>query len=48
MNAPQKVTARHLARLAYLYVRQSTMRQVMENTESTVSFRRGCVGFATA
>jgi len=31
----QKVTARHLARAAYLYVRQSTMRQVMENTEST-------------
>jgi DNA invertase Pin-like site-specific DNA recombinase len=31
----QKVTARHLARSAYLYVRQSTMRQVMENTEST-------------
>jgi DNA invertase Pin-like site-specific DNA recombinase len=31
----QKVTARHLARSAYLYVRQSTMRQVVENTEST-------------
>ena len=31
----QKVTARHLARSAYLYVRQSTMRQVIENTEST-------------
>jgi DNA invertase Pin-like site-specific DNA recombinase len=31
----QKVSARHLARSAYLYVRQSTMRQVMENTEST-------------
>jgi DNA invertase Pin-like site-specific DNA recombinase len=31
----QKVTARHLARNAYLYVRQSTLRQVMENTEST-------------
>ncbi len=31
----QKVTARHLARSAYLYVRQSTMRQVLENTEST-------------
>ncbi len=31
----QKVTARHLARKAYLYVRQSTLRQVMENTEST-------------
>jgi hypothetical protein len=31
----QKVTARHLARKAYLYVRQSTLRQVVENTEST-------------
>ena len=31
----QKVTAHHLARSAYLYVRQSTMRQVVENTEST-------------
>jgi DNA invertase Pin-like site-specific DNA recombinase len=34
-DAPQKVTARHLARNAYLYVRQSTVRQVLENTEST-------------
>ncbi|NPV54819.1 MAG: recombinase family protein [Firmicutes bacterium] len=31
----QKVTARHLKRDAYLYVRQSTLRQVFENTEST-------------
>jgi DNA invertase Pin-like site-specific DNA recombinase len=30
-----KVTARHLERDAYLYVRQSTVRQVFENTEST-------------
>jgi DNA invertase Pin-like site-specific DNA recombinase len=30
-----KVTANHLGRLAYLYVRQSTLRQVLENTEST-------------
>lgn len=30
-----KVTAGHLGRLAYLYVRQSTLRQVLENTEST-------------
>jgi DNA invertase Pin-like site-specific DNA recombinase len=30
-----KVTARHLKRDAYLYVRQSTLRQVLENTEST-------------
>src|SRR5262249_25143655 len=31
----QKVTAGHLKREAYLYVRQSTLRQVFENTEST-------------
>lgn len=29
------MTANHLKRLAYLYVRQSTLRQVFENTEST-------------
>jgi DNA invertase Pin-like site-specific DNA recombinase len=34
-EAHQKVTASHLKRSAYLYVRQSTMRQVFENTEST-------------
>ena len=32
---PQKVTASHLQRDAYLYIRQSTLRQVFENTEST-------------
>ena len=31
----QKVTTAHLSRDAYLYVRQSTIRQVFENTEST-------------
>jgi DNA invertase Pin-like site-specific DNA recombinase len=30
-----KVQARHLKRSAYLYVRQSTLRQVFENMEST-------------
>ncbi len=30
-----KVQARHLKRQAFLYVRQSTLRQVLENTEST-------------
>jgi len=30
-----KVTTQHLQRAAYLYVRQSTVRQVLENTEST-------------
>jgi DNA invertase Pin-like site-specific DNA recombinase len=34
--ATQKVTAGHLARLAYLYIRQSSLRQVLEHTESTV------------
>lgn len=35
VNAHQKVTASHLQRDAYLYIRQSTVRQVFENTEST-------------
>jgi DNA invertase Pin-like site-specific DNA recombinase len=34
-EAHQKVRPRHLKRAAYLYVRQSTLRQVFENTEST-------------
>jgi DNA invertase Pin-like site-specific DNA recombinase len=36
MNAaPSKVTAEHLRRDAYLYVRQSSLHQLVENTEST-------------
>ena len=35
MNVPDKVQASHLQRDAYLYVRQSTLQQVFENTEST-------------
>lgn len=37
MNAEQhaKIRVAHLARSAYLYVRQSTLRQVLENSEST-------------
>src|SRR5213596_2028416 len=36
LSAPsQKVTARHVQRQAMLYVRQSTLHQVLENTEST-------------
>lgn len=31
----RQVTAEHLQRNAYLYVRQSTLKQVFENTEST-------------
>jgi DNA invertase Pin-like site-specific DNA recombinase len=34
-HVAEKVTPRHLRRAAYLYVRQSTLRQVLENTEST-------------
>lgn len=35
-TAQEKVTAGHLKRNAYLYIRQSTLRQVFENTESTI------------
>lgn len=35
MNASLKVQSHHLERCAYLYIRQSSMRQVMENVEST-------------
>ena len=31
----QKITASHLKRNAYLYIRQSSLKQVMQNTEST-------------
>jgi DNA invertase Pin-like site-specific DNA recombinase len=34
-ESSQKVTASHLQRDAFLYVRQSSLRQVLENTEST-------------
>jgi DNA invertase Pin-like site-specific DNA recombinase len=34
-NSNGKVTAGHLKKTAYLYIRQSTLRQVFENTEST-------------
>jgi DNA invertase Pin-like site-specific DNA recombinase len=34
MNTEQKVTPDHLKRTAYLYVRQSTLRQVLEHGES--------------
>jgi DNA invertase Pin-like site-specific DNA recombinase len=34
-QAAEKVTTEHLGRSAYLYVRQSTLRQVMENTTSS-------------
>ena len=34
--AQEKVNTGHLKRNAYLYIRQSTLRQVLENTESTL------------
>src|SRR3954471_12738693 len=34
-DAHQKVKPSHLKRIAYLYIRQSSLRQVFENTEST-------------
>ena len=36
VDVSTKVTPAHLSRTAYLYIRQSTLRQVMNNTESTV------------
>ena len=35
VEAAARINSGHLRRLALLYVRQSTLRQVMENTEST-------------
>src|SRR5712664_2822278 len=35
LNSNSKITPGHLKKTAYLYVRQSTVRQVFENTEST-------------
>ena len=35
MNESFKVKPSHLERNAYLYIRQSSMRQVIENVEST-------------
>ena len=35
LGMSHKVTARHVQRQAMLYVRQSTLHQVLENTEST-------------
>jgi hypothetical protein len=35
-TAPSKVTAAHLSRAALLYVRQSSLKQVLHNTESAI------------
>jgi len=42
--AASKVTADHLRRNAYLYVRQSSLHQLVENTESTIGFAPGDSG----
>lgn len=36
MRQTDKINASHISRKAILYIRQSTMRQVFENTESTL------------
>lgn len=51
MNDALKVQPHHLERDAYLYIRQSSMRQVLENTESTqrqyaLRARAGALGWA--
>jgi len=38
LNSNSKITPGHLKKRAYLYIRQSTLRQVFENTESTQLF----------
>ena len=35
IHSVEKITAEHLKREAYLYIRQSSLKQVIENTEST-------------
>ena len=35
-TAASKVTAAHLSRTAHLYVRQSSLKQVIHNTESAI------------
>jgi len=50
-NGHQKVTDSHLQRDAYLYVRQSTLRQVFENTDSwgmALFIRQGFIGWMRA
>ena len=37
MNGEQKITSSHRERLAVVYLRQSSMAQVREHTESTLS-----------
>ena len=51
LDMHNKITAAHLKRQAYLFVRQSTLRQVLENTESTkrqYALREGAVALGWA
>ena len=41
MTAQEKVGAQHLARMAYLYVRQSTLRQVFDPLQKGEVRKRG-------
>jgi DNA invertase Pin-like site-specific DNA recombinase len=52
MSSPSKVTSEHLRRLAYLYVRQSSLQQVQDHRESTarqydLKRRAQALGWAT-
>lgn len=38
MNTPSKVTTEHLQRIAYLYIRQSSLHQVFENSNYSGRF----------
>ena len=40
MNGEHKITGEHRSRLAAVYLRQSSMAQVRENTESTAASTR--------
>ena len=44
MNPESKVSREHLQRAAYLSIRQSTLRQVLEDTESTQRQRLAAPG----
>ena len=53
VDTASKVTAAHLGRAAYVYVRQSTITQVREHTESLerqyeLAFRAQALGWAPA
>ena len=48
METTKKVTASHLQRTAFLYIRQSSPRQVLENIESAdrqYALQQGCATY---